>query len=102
MMPDVQSYFEACFWYCAQKILYIKYIKGEVHRQLWIDAKNSYNFYRKQAYAESLMPNQDELSGIEKTWNRLIPELNSDRTFMSTISDPERIYNQNRYDYVRF
>jgi hypothetical protein len=39
------------------------------------------------------MPNQDELSGIEKTWNRLIPELNSDRTFMSTISDPEHIYN---------
>ena len=29
MIPDVQSYFEACFWYCAQKILYIKYIKGK-------------------------------------------------------------------------
>ena len=87
MMPDVQSYFEACFWYCAQKILYIKYIKGEVHRQLWIDAKNSYNFYRKQAYAESLMPNQDDLSNIKYTWNTLVPEIDEERTFFSTTGD---------------
>ncbi len=96
MMPDVQSYFEACFWYCAQKILYIKYIKGEVHRQLWLDAKNSYNFYRKQAYAESLMPNQDELTNIKYTWNTLVPEMDEERTFFSTTGDRQEIYNQNQ------
>lgn len=95
MMPDVQSYFEACFWYCAQKILYIKYIKGEVNRQLWIDAKNSYNFYRKQAYAESLMPNQDTLTNIKYTWNVLVPEIEEENTFFSTTGDRQEIYNQN-------
>lgn len=101
MIPDVQSYHEACFWYCAMKLLYIKYVKGEVNRQLWIDAKTSWNFYRRQAYSESLLPNQNDMSGIEKTWNRLVPELNADSTFLSTISDPEQIYNQD-YGYVRF
>lgn len=95
MIPDVQSYFEACFWYCAQKILYIKYVKGEVNRQLWVDAKMSYNFYRRQAYAESLMPNIDELTDIKNTWNTLVPEIDEDRTFFSTTGDRQEIYNQN-------
>lgn len=94
MIPDVQSYQEACFWYCAQKLLYIKYIKGEVNRQLWVDAKTSYNFYRRQAYAESLMPNQDELTDIKWTWNTLMPEMDEEDTYFSTTGDKQQIYNQ--------
>lgn len=99
MIPDVQSYFEACFWYCAQKILYIKYIKGEVNRQLWIDAKTSWNYYRRQAYAESLLPNQDELSNIKYTWNTLVPEMDEDLTYFSTTGDRQEIYNQDLGGY---
>jgi hypothetical protein len=60
---------------------------------LWIDAKNSYNFYRKQAYAESLMPNQDELTNVKYTWNTLVPEIDEERTFFSTTGDRQEIYN---------
>ena len=60
----------------------------------------SYNFYRKQAYAESLLPNQDELSNIEKTWTKLVPELDNDRTFLSTIADREAVYNQNYGGFI--
>lgn len=95
MIPDMQSYFEACFWYCAMKILYIKYIKNQVNRQLWVDAKTSYNFYCKQAYAEAMMPNQDELTNLKNTWHTLIPEIDEDRTFFSTTGDRQEIYNQN-------
>lgn len=99
MIPDLQSYFEACFWYCAQKILYIKYIKGEVNRQLWLDAKTSWNYYRKQAYAESLLPNQDELTNLKYTWNTLVPEIDEERTYFSTTGDRQEIYNQDLGGY---
>lgn len=99
MIPDIPSYFEAIYWYVAMKLYYPKYLSGDVPQHVYYDMKRSYNFYRKQAYAESLMPNQDELNGLVHGWNKIIPELDSDRTFLSTIQDDEHIYNQ---DYGNF
>lgn len=95
MIPDMPSYFEAIYWYVAMKLYYPKYLSGDIPQHVYYDMKRSYNFYRKQAYAESLLPNQDELNGLVHGWNKLIPELDSDRTFLSTIQDNEHIYNQN-------
>lgn len=94
MIPDMPSYFEAIYWYVAMKLYYPKYLSGDIPQHVYYDMKRSYNFYRKQAYAESLLPNQDELNGLVHGWNKLIPELDSDRTFLSTIQDNEHIYNQ--------
>ena len=95
IIPDMPSYFEAIYWYVAMKLYYPKYLSGDIPQHVYYDMKRSYNFYRKQAYAESLLPNQDELNGLVHGWNKLIPELDSDRTFLSTIQDNEHIYNQN-------
>lgn len=100
MIPDINSYFEAIYWYVAMKLYYPKYLSGEVPQHVYYDMKRSYNFYRKQAYAESLLPNQDELSNIEKTWTKLVPELDNDRTFLSTIADREAVYNQNYGGFI--
>lgn len=94
LIPDITSYFEAIYWYVAMKLYYPKYLKGDIPQHVYYDMKRSWNFYRKQAYAESLLPNQDELNGLVHGWNKLIPELDSDRTFLSTIQDNEHIYNQ--------
>ena len=95
MIPDLNSYFEAIYWYVAMKLYYPKYLTGEVPQHVYYDMKRSYNFYRKQAYAESLMPNQDELTDIKHTWHTLVPEVDEDVTFFSTTGDRQHIHNQN-------
>lgn len=95
MIPDIQSYFEAIYWYVAMKLYYPKYLAGDVPQHVYYDMKRSYNFYRKQAYAESLMPNQDELTNIKHTWHTLIPEVDEEKTFFSTTGDRQEIYNHN-------
>ena len=95
MIPDIQSYFEAIYWYVAMKLYYPKYLKGDVPQHVYYDMKRSYNFYRKQAYAESLMPNQDELTNIKHTWHTLVPEVDEEKTFFSTTGDRQEIHNHN-------
>ena len=94
MIPDIPSYFEAIYWYVAMKLYYPKYLAGDIPQHVYYDMKRSYNFYRKQAYAESLMPNQDEMTNIKNTWTTLVPIIDEDRTFFSTTGDREEIYNQ--------
>lgn len=95
MIPDIQSYFEAIYWYVAMKLYYPKYLSGDVPQHVYYDMKRSYNFYRKQAYAESLMPNQDELTNIKHTWHTLVPEIDEEKTFFSTTGDRQEVYNHN-------
>ena len=95
MIPDLNSYFEAVYWYVAMKLYYPKYLNGNISQHVYYDMKRSYNFYRKQAYAESLLPNQDELNGLTAQWNKLVPTIDDDRTFLSNISDNEHVYNHN-------
>ena len=95
MIPDIQSYFEAIYWYVAMKLYYPKYLKGEVPQHVYYDMKRSYNFYRKQAYAEAMLPNQDELNNIKNTWHTLVPELYEESTFFSQLGDNNTIYNHN-------
>lgn len=95
MIPDIPSYFEAIYWYVATKLYYPKYLSGDIPQHVYHDMKRSYNFYRKQAYAESLMPNQDEMTNIKYTWNTLVPEIDEESTFFSTTGDRQQIYNQN-------
>ena len=95
MIPDIPSYFEAIYWYVATKLYYPKYLSGDVPQHVYYDMKRSYNFYRKQAYAESLMPNQDEMTNLKWTWNTLVPEVDEEDTFFSTTGDKQDIYNQN-------
>ena len=95
MIPDIQSYREALIYWLGTKMLYAKWIKGEVPSNIYNQIKSSWNFYRKQAYAESLLPNQDEMSNIKKTWTTLVPVIDEDETFFSTTGDKEEIYNQN-------
>lgn len=95
MIPDIQSYFEAIYWYVAMKLYYPKYLKGDVPQHVYYDMKRSYNFYRKQAYAEAMMPNQDEMTNIKNTWHTLVPEIDEESTFFSQLGDKNTVYNHN-------
>ena len=96
MIPDIESYKEAIFWYVTMKLMYPKKLKGQISQGDYYDIRNSYNFYRKQAYAEAMMPGTDEIESIKNTWNKLYTEFGDHDTFFSTTGDEQNIYNQNR------
>lgn len=92
MIPDIASYSEAIYWYIAMKLLYIEYFTGRKPQHLYYDAKRSWNFYRQQAYAESLMPDTNEIENIKNTWHTLIPERDCIDNFFYNMSDEQLIY----------
>lgn len=96
MIPDSPSYFEAIFWYVAMKLSYPKYLKGQLTQNIYYDMKNSWNFYRRQAYAEAMLPGPDEIESIKNDWHKLYTEFDDHNTFFATTGDEQIIYNQNR------
>ena len=96
MIPDLESYKEAIYWYVTMKLMYPKKLKGQISQGDYYDIRNSYNFYRKQAYAEAMMPTVDDLETINNIYTKLYPEINDHSMFFSTSGDEQNIYNQNR------
>lgn len=96
MIPDLESYKEAIYWYVTMKLIYPKKLKGQISQGDYYDIRNSYNFYRKQAYAEAMMPTVDDLETISNIYTKLYPEINDHSMFFSTSGDEQNIYNQNR------
>lgn len=94
MIPDLESYKEAIYWYVTMKLMYPKKLKGQISQGDYYDIRNSYNFYRKQAYAEAMMPTVDDLINVKNTWYKLYPEMNDHDTFFSTSGEEQILYNQ--------
>ena len=94
-VPNKFSFLEALYWYITMKLNYPKWVAGELRDGIYFEMRRSWNYYRKQAYAEALMPEGDQLTSIKNTWNQLVPDLNTQNTFHSTVGEQERIYNQN-------
>lgn len=97
MIPDLESYKEAIYWYVTMKLMYPKKLKGEISQGDYYDIRNSYNFYRKQAYAEAMIPGVDDIESIKNDWNKLYPEIDDHSLFFSTTGEEQTIYNQNNY-----
>lgn len=95
MIPDLESYKEAIYWYVTMKLMYPKKLKGQISQGDYYDIRNSYNFYRKQAYAEAMMPTVDDLASVQNSWLKLYPEIDAHDTFYSTVGERQDIYNQN-------
>ncbi len=96
MIPDLESYKECLYWYITMKLMYPKKLKGQISQGDYYDIRNSYNFYRKQAYAEAMMPTVDDLVSVQNSWLKLYPEIDAHDTFYSTVGERQDIYNQNR------
>jgi len=97
-VPNNISFLEALYWYITMKLFYPKWLNGTIRDGVYMEAKRSWSFYRKQAYGEALMPQGDQLESIKNTWNQLVPELNAQNEFFSTVGQEQVIYNQtNRY-----
>jgi hypothetical protein len=96
LVPDDPGFIEAIYWYITVKLLYPMWRDGRVRDAVYYDARNSWNFYCKQAYANAMMPNVDMLESIKNSWLRLIPEISEHDNFFSTLGQQQVIYNHNR------
>lgn len=93
LIPDNESYIEALYWYCVMKLYYPKWVTGTIRDAVYYDARRSWNYYRKQAYGESMMPDKGQLESIKNTWLRLIPNINEYDTSFSNLGQQELVYN---------
>jgi hypothetical protein len=96
MIPDDESFEEAIYWYINMKLTYPEWKMGRIRDAVYYDAKSSWNYYRKQAYGNAMMPNVDQLESIKNAWLRLIPEINEHGNAFSTLNQRQIIYNQNK------
>ena len=94
MIPDLESYKEAIFWYVAMKMMYPKYLKGELNQNQYSDLRRSWAYYRQQAYAEAMSPDEGDMASLINDWNKLYPEINERKNFYSTLGQEQVIYNQ--------
>lgn len=106
LIPDLASYQEAIYWYVVMKLSFPKYLKGKLggkgvnnNYNVYAYLQQQWNFYRGQAYAEAMMPTQDDMRNIKNDWNKLIPDWSSDDTFFKHTGKREITYNDYYYGY---
>lgn len=95
MIPDDSAFIEAIYWYIVMKLYYPMWVAGQIRDAVYYDARRSWNYYCKQAYADALMPNTDQLESIKNSWLRLVPEINEHASGFSTLGQAQAYYNHN-------
>jgi len=96
LVPNDESFLEALYWYINMKLLYPEWKRGSIRDAVYYDAKSSWNYYRKQAYGNAMMPDEAQLESIKNTWIRLIPQINANKSFFSTVGQQEYTFNSDR------
>ena len=90
MIPDFGSFETAIFWYVESKLLYPLF-RNNKNVNAYTNARNSYNFYARKAYAEIIAPNTDELESIKNQWLSIVPRINSHSNGFGDLSRRQRI-----------
>lgn len=100
MIPDLESYREAIYWYVTMKLNFSKFLKGRLggklksaNQTVYFYIQQQWNFYRNQAYAEAMMPTADDMQNIKNDWNKLIPDWDADDTFFNYANNRQITYN---------
>lgn len=105
LIPDLASYQEAIYWYVMTKLNFPKFLNGTLggrskyNFNTYAYLQQQWNFYRNQAYAEAMMPNDGELRSIKNEWNKLIPDWDSDDRFFKSSGQRQINYNDYYYGY---
>lgn len=105
LIPDLTSYQEAIYWYVTMKLNFPKFLNGGLGGKsrysgnVYFYLQQQWNFYRNQAYAEAMMPTQDDMRTIKNEWNKLIPEWDADDTFFDAMGSKQSNFNDYYYGY---
>ena len=99
LIPDNIGFIDAIYWYIVMKLYYPMWKIGKIRDAVYYDARRSWNFYCKQAYGNAMMPDSGQLEALKNSWLRLVPEINEQKGFFSTLGQEQRIYNKNNEGY---
>lgn len=105
LIPDTTSYQEAIYWYVMMKLNFPKFLSGQLGGKMRFNfntysyIQNQWQFYRNQAYAEAMMPNEGEMRSIKNEWNKLIPDYDSDDTSFKSLGTKQVNFNDYYYGY---
>ena len=105
LIPDTTSYQEAIYWYVMMKLNFPKFLNGQLGGKIRFNfntysyIQNQWQFYRNQAYAEAMMPNEGEMRSIKNEWNKLIPDYDSDDTSFKSLGTKQVNFNDYYYGY---
>lgn len=105
LIPDMASYQEAIYWYVMMKLSFPKFLKGTLggkaryNMGTYTYIQQQWNFYRNQAYAESMMPNESEMLSIKNEWTKLIPDWSADENFFKETGQKQLNFNDYCYGY---
>ena len=105
LIPDMASYQEAIYWYVMMKLNFPKFLKGKLGGRVKFNMgtytyiQQQWNFYRNQAYAESMMPNESEMISIKNEWTKLIPDWSADENFFKETGQKQLNFNDYCYGY---
>ena len=87
------------------KLSFPKFLKGKLggkirfNQNTYFYIQQQWNFYRNQAYAEAMMPNENEMSDIKNEWTKLIPDWSSDDNFFKNVGNRQLNFNDYYYGY---
>lgn len=88
MIPDEQSFREACFRYIVMKMKYPEWINGKMSESKWEHIERDWHFYCAQARAVANMPNIDQMEAMKNNWLRLVPNIQEHSTFFNGLGLP--------------
>lgn len=93
MIPDLQSFRDALYWYVVMKIYYPKWALGRIRDRVYDHAESKWRFFSKQSYAEGMMPDLGQLEAMKDQWNKLFPELYEFDAGFAHLSERQKFYN---------
>ncbi len=107
LIPDLTSYQEAIYWYVMMKLNFKKFLNGKLgggraagaNMQIYQYLQNQWEYYKKQAYGEAMMPNEADMRGIKNEWTKLIPDWDSDEFLFKNEGRKQLNYTDYYYGY---
>lgn len=93
LVPDSAAYQEAIYRYIVMKLMYPEFLSGRMNENRYYHIEQKWNYHRKQAYGEAMMPTSGDMISIKNQWLKLVPDIDAERVFYSTTGEPQKIYN---------
>lgn len=91
-VPDDVYFDEALASYCAYKIDFREWRKGNIADKVFQKSEQEWLFYVNSARGSANMPSMHQLENLKNMWVRLIPKQNEANQFFANNSKQERRY----------
>jgi len=93
LIPDNQSFIEACKWHVGWKVATVLYIQDKIDKNKLDMFCQNRDWYVAQATSKAAMPNYDRMENIKNLFVNLIPQLRAHDERYFNIGNLEQRFN---------